>query len=119
LASCCFINDGKGNFKKMALPDELQLAPVMSFVSLNNNQSPAFLAAGNFYGVTPYEGRYDALQPTIISFDKTKETFNSQMALRDFDGEVRDMEWIRSADQNDVLIIARNNSELTFLKQVQ
>jgi hypothetical protein len=119
LSSCCFINDGKGNFKKVVLPDELQLAPVMSFVSLNSKQSPAFLAAGNFYGVTPYEGRYDALPPTIISFDKTKETFNSQMALRDFDGEVRDMEWIRSADQNEVLIIARNNSELAFLKQVQ
>ena len=119
LASCCFINDGKGNFKKMMLPDELQLAPVMSFVSLNTNQSPAFLVAGNFYGVTPYEGRYDALQPTIISFDKTRSAFNSQMAIPDFAGEVRDMEWIRSADQNEVLIIARNNGELTFLKPVQ
>ena len=26
LGSCSFINDGKGNFKKMILPDELQLA---------------------------------------------------------------------------------------------
>jgi len=103
----------------MILPDELQLAPLMSFVSLNNNQSPGFLVAGNFYGVTPYEGRYDALQPTIISFDKTRSAFNSQMALRDFDGEVRDIKWIRLADQNKVLIIARNNRELTFLKPVQ
>jgi hypothetical protein len=87
LSSCCFINDGKGNFKKMALPNELQLAPVMSFVSLSNNDgSPEFLAGGNFYGVTPYEGRYDALQPTIISFNKKTSAFNSQMALRDFDG---------------------------------
>ena len=118
-SSYLLINDGKGNFKKMILPDELQLAPVMSFISLNNNQSPDFLVAGNFYGVTPYEGRYDALQPTIISFDKTRSAFNSQMALHDFDGEVRDMKWIRLAGQNEVLIIARNNRELTFLKPVQ
>jgi hypothetical protein len=119
LGSCCFINDGKGNFKKMLLPDEMQLAPVMSFVSLNNNRSSGFLAAGNFYGVTPYEGRYDALQPTSISFDKSRSTFNSQMAVRNFDGEVRDMKWIRLANQNEMLIIARNNRELTFLKPVQ
>ena len=30
LGSSCFINDGKGNFKK-DLPDDLQLAPVFSF----------------------------------------------------------------------------------------
>jgi len=118
LASCCFINDGKGNFKKMILPNELQLAPVMSFVSLNNS-SQGFLAGGNFYGVTPYEGRYDALQPTIISFNKTRSAFSSQMALRDFSGEIRDAKWIQLADKSKVLIIARNNLELSFLKPVQ
>ena len=31
LGSSCFINDGKGNFKRMDLPAELQFAPVFSF----------------------------------------------------------------------------------------
>ena len=31
LGSCCFMNDGKGNFRKMELPDELQMAPVFAF----------------------------------------------------------------------------------------
>ena len=30
LGSCCFMNDGKGNFKN-ELPDELQMAPVFAF----------------------------------------------------------------------------------------
>jgi hypothetical protein len=119
LASCCFINDGKGNFRKTILPNELQLAPVMSFVDLNSNGSSAFFAAGNFYGVTPYEGRYDALQPTAFSFDKKRSAFNSTIALRDFEGEVRDAKWIQLADKTRVLIVARNNRELTFLKPVQ
>ena len=31
LGSCYFINDGKGNFNKRELPDEIQMAPVFSF----------------------------------------------------------------------------------------
>jgi hypothetical protein len=75
--------------------------------------------AGNFYGVTPYEGRYDALQPTIISFNKETLTFDSQMALRDFEGEPRDVEWISLTNGRKALIIARNNDELTFVQPVQ
>ena len=118
LTSSCFINDGKGNYKRMDLPGELQLAPVMNFISVNHH-SGTFLAAGNFYGVTPYEGRYDALQPTFISHNKAKSTFTSKMALPAFDGEVRDLKWIKTADGSKVLIIARNNRELSFFKPNQ
>jgi len=114
LTSSCFINDGRGGFKKTDLPGELQIAPVMSFTTLPN--SSTYLAAGNFYGVTPYEGRYDALEPTIFSFDKTRSSFNYRMALPDFDGEVRDAKWINYADGSKVLVIARNNRELAFFK---
>jgi enediyne biosynthesis protein E4 len=114
LSSSCFINDGKGNFKKMDLPNGLQLAPVMSFARLNNSSS--YFAAGNFYGVTPYEGRYDALQPTLFSFDKKSSAFGVQSTLPDFNGEVRDAKWINYADGSKVLVVARNNGPLSFLK---
>jgi enediyne biosynthesis protein E4 len=114
LSSSCFINDGKGNFKRMDLPDGLQLAPVMSFAWLNNSSS--YFAAGNFYGVTPYEGRYDALQPTLFSFDKKSSAFGVQSTLPDFNGEVRDAKWINYADGSKVLVVARNNGPLSFLK---
>ena len=68
LASSCFINDGKGNFTRADLPAELQLAPVMSFTKAS--EPGTFIAGGNFYGVLPYEGRYDALLPTEFSFNK-------------------------------------------------
>ncbi|MGZ3845002.1 MAG: hypothetical protein ACXVBH_03040, partial [Flavisolibacter sp.] len=74
---------------------------------------------GNFYGVTPYEGRYDALQPTLFSFDKTRSNFNSQMLLPGFEGEVRDTKWIHSSSGGRLLIVGRNNAELSFLKPVQ
>ncbi len=118
LGSSCFINDGKGNFKRTDLPDEVQLAPVMSFTSYDQ-QANTFLAAGNFYGVTPYEGRYDALLPTIFSFNKGRPVFNQQLNLPTVDGEVRDAKWLNYAGGNKLLVLARNNNTLIFLKQLR
>jgi len=114
LSSSCFINDGKGHFKKMILPNELQLAPVMCFAP--GNTTSTWFGAGNFYGVTPYEGRYDALQPTMFSFDKKSSTFGVQSIMPGFNGEVRDAKWVNYADGSRVLVVARNNGPLAFLK---
>ena len=113
LSSSCFINDGKGNFTRINLADELQLAPVMTFTS---SQQASYLAAGNFYGVIPYEGRYDALFPTIFTYDKSKASANISGIIPSLWGEVRDTKWINYAGGVKVLIVARNNQELVFLK---
>ena len=34
LGSACFLNDGKGNFKKMDLPENFQQAPVFAFAPI-------------------------------------------------------------------------------------
>ncbi len=121
LSSSCFINDGKGNlpagkagFKRVDLPEELQLAPIFAFTPLSNNNT--YMAAGNFYGVIPYEGRYDALQPTIFSFNKQPKGFDLISNLPAVSGEVRDVKWLNYSGGNKILVIARNNSELVFLK---
>jgi hypothetical protein len=117
LGSCCFINDGKGNFTKKDLPDELQLAPVFSFTPEGNDN--AYLATGNFYGVIPYEGRYDALLPTSFSFDKKTSGFQTMKNLPLMDGEVRDAKWLNYGKGDKILIIARNNKELLFYRPVK
>jgi hypothetical protein len=116
LSSSYFINDGRGNFKRTDLPQELQLAPVMSFTEVNSIGGNTWMAAGNFYGVLPYEGRYDALPPTLFSFDKSKKSFNQFSSLPAIDGEVRDMKWLNFAGGKKVLMIAKNNEPLIFLK---
>jgi enediyne biosynthesis protein E4 len=113
LSSSCFINDGKGNFKRMDLPDELQLAPVMSFA--HAHQPGTFIAGGNFYGVIPYEGRYDALLPTGFSFNKTTGAFSADFNIKQFEGEIRDMKWLNTT-KGKILALARNNKELIFLQ---
>jgi enediyne biosynthesis protein E4 len=117
LASSCFINDGKGNFKRMDLPAELQFAPIFSFAP-NLAATNSYLASGNFYGVIPYEGRYDALQPGFFSYNKKDTALQYEAALSSIAGEARDAKWITYADESKVLIIARNNKPLIFLKPV-
>jgi enediyne biosynthesis protein E4 len=116
LGSSCFLNDGKGNFTRMDLPDELQLAPIFSFAPLPDGQSKNYLAAGNFYGVLPYEGRYDALHPTLFSYNTGSAQFNQSLILPDVQGEVRDMKWLNTKGGNKVLVMARNNDSLLFYK---
>ena len=114
LASACFINDGKGNFKKVDLPAALQVAPIMAFADANPGQKGSYIAAGNFYGVIPYEGRYDALQPTVFSLDKQKMHFTIQSNIPSFYGEARDMKWVKVPGNKSILMIAVNNSAVQF-----
>jgi hypothetical protein len=115
LASSCFINDGKGNFKRIDLPQELQLAPIFSFIPFGNKTND-YLAAGNFYNVIPYEGRYDALQPTFFSYNKNQGALQYDSELASVTGQARDAKWINYAGGGKILIIARNNEPLIFLK---
>lgn len=117
LGSACFINDGKGNFSKSDMPDELQMSPVFAFAPLAGENSGSYFAGGNFYNVIPYEGRYDALQPTLFSFDTNKKRFNVQGIISAAEGEIRDAKWINRVGGQKVLIVARNNGELNFYKQ--
>lgn len=116
LSSSCFINDGKGNFTRTDLPEELQLAPLFAFAAFPFNNTCTYLAAGNFYDVLPYEGRYDAMIPTLFSFNNKNAQINLQSNLPSIKGEVRDAKWINSTGNKKILIIASNNSPLIFLQ---
>jgi enediyne biosynthesis protein E4 len=110
MSSSAFINDGKGNLKRYDLMDELQLAPVMSFSPLPNGN---FMAGGNFYGVTPYEGRYDALYPAIFNWKNDQVNVKSTVPF--IKGEIRDIKTIKTKN-GELLLVARNNQPLMFLK---
>jgi hypothetical protein len=115
LGTTCFINDGKGNFKPAVLPDGLQLAPVFAFAPVPQDHPERFVAGGNFYGTMPYEGKYDALFPTLFSADRGKNPFAVSSILPGLKGEVRDLKWLRSTKYGNILVVAKNNDSLSFL----
>jgi len=112
LSSSVFINDGKGNFKRSDLTERLQLAPIMSFADAGEGN---WIAGGNFYGVIPYEGRYDALFPTYFNWKKDSTNFLANLPF--INGEIRDLKTIKTA-KGEMLVAARNNQPLLFLKKV-
>ena len=119
LATTCFINDGKGNFTKTILPDEIQLAPVFAFAPVQKGDKTSFIAAGNFYGVIPYEGRYDALLPGVVNYNMSTGQFEVIGHISFAGEEVRDIRWISTAGGKKILAIAQNNNPLLFVKQAE
>lgn len=115
LSSSCFINDGKGNFTRMDLQSDVQLAPVFCFLPMANAGS--YMAAGNFFGAIPYEGRYDALMPTVFNWQNTAKRFATASGLPQVDGEVRDAKWLNGAGGKKILALARNNNSILFFTQ--
>ena len=119
LASTVFINDGRGNFSSNTLPMFTQMAPVFSVYAedFNNDGNLDLLTAGNFSGVLPYEGRYDALLPAYCKGDGRGNFINwlpVQKGLQ-INGEIRDIKKINLANKTSCLIIARNNDAPVFL----
>ena len=115
LASTAFINNGKGNFTAKPLPLIMQLSPVSAFSLITTNSTSMLISGGNFYGVLPYEGRYDAMPLTFCT--NNKGSFTQPQLLPpslNIKGEVRDVQSIKLANKNS-LIIARNHDSLIFL----
>lgn len=119
LGSACFMNRGE-TFVRKDLPEDLQLAPVFSFLPVPGDNSPrnSYVVGGNFFGTVPYEGRYDA-QPVSMFSASTKDglRYIHQPNLLNIKGEVRDLKWIRTKAFGDLLLVMRNNMSPIFLKR--
>jgi hypothetical protein len=118
LSSSVFVGDGKGHFRREDLADDLQVAPIFAFQRVDNSGS--YFTGGNFFGVLPYEGRYDAA--ALQTFDMRGarngqgDTLSERCRLLDTKGEIRDLKWLHTVKYGDVLVAARNNDSLLFLK---
>jgi hypothetical protein len=118
--SCVFINDGKGNFGKQALPLMAQLAPVFGALpaDLNGDGITDLLLAGNFYGLKPQTGRLDASYGvTLLADGKGHYTFTPSAASGLLvKGEARDIKTIAAANGTHYIVVAMNNQPLYLFR---
>ena len=84
---------------------------------MNGDRHPDLIAGGNFYGVTPYEGRYDGL--LLSPFPRnSKAGFDRQVyepvtnAIR---GETRKIISLKVGGK-DALLVGRNNMTPVLLR---
>jgi hypothetical protein len=118
--SCVFYNDGKGNFQMKPLPLMAQISPVFGILvtDINGDGIKDIFLGGNFYGLKPELGRYDASYGVTLignkehSFDYLKPS-ESGLFIK---GEVRDVKEIPTAKGNYILV-ARNNDSLQIFKK--
>ena len=105
-------NENGKRFSVMPLPWYQQVAPVNAFMveDFNGDGRMDIFSAGNFSGVMPYEGRYDALMPSV-SLQQRDGTFTTawpiEPSLR-IEGDVRQVKMIR-VNGKPALVLGRNN----------
>jgi len=123
LSSVLLINNGNGKFILPKLPYPLQWSPMFSFIAgdFNNDNKTDILAAGNFYGVVPYEGRYDAIFPGLLLQQDTMNFLPAGLPVSGLEipGEVRDIKMIRLCGKQKAFLIARNNGRIAVVKKRQ
>jgi hypothetical protein len=111
-----FYNKGNGNFQFKALPSSAQVAPLFGFAPFSGGRK-GILAGGNFSGVLPYEGRYDADYGDVLLLDKGNNVkfispVSSGFLLR---GEVRDIKAIKTV-KGVIYAVAYNNKQMDFFR---
>jgi hypothetical protein len=117
-SSGIFFNDDKGSFRFKELPSAMQTSPLFGLAMMTGRRQ-GLLGGGNFAGVTPYEGRYDADCGDVLFADHQRDlTYispgRSRFLLR---GEVRDIKAIRTA-RGIIYAVAYNNQPIEFFKPV-
>lgn len=115
LQSGMLVNDGKGKFIFSAFPPGSQVAPVFSMLYSDyfKGRKKMLLGGGNFYGVLPYEGRYDASNLWMLQWNQTNwRVLHADLPGFCLPGEVRDIKTARSINGSTYFIVARNNDSL-------
>lgn len=118
--SALLINDGKGNFTLQALPAEAQFSTLNAIETGDFNKDGILdvLLAGNFYDVLPEWGKFDANYGLLLEGKgKDKEGKILFKSLKPAEsgfrthGQVRKMSKVKSGNNQDVIVLAKNNEK--------
>jgi hypothetical protein len=122
-ANSVAINNGDGTFDLQPLPPQAQFAPIYAALAddFDGDENTDLLVAGNFYGVPPVRGRYDASYGLVLSGNGEGRLEAIELATSNLviEGEARDMKMLRWAGGDRLIVVARNNDELQFIHQLR
>ncbi len=113
-------NLGKGKFRLVPLPTEIQFSPIYgSFASdVDHDGNMDLILGGNFFGTRVKFGRYDANKGSLLLGDG-KGNFKPTSILENglnIDGEIRDITKIVLADKTEMMLFVRNNNNIATYK---
>ena len=119
-ASAIAMNNGNGTFSLKPLPTEAQFAPVNAFVAgdFDHDGFVDLLLGGNFFGVPPIFGRYDASYGLLLRGARNGRfvPVDAEAANLVVRGQVRRMALLRGPHGANLIAVARNNETLELLQ---
>jgi enediyne biosynthesis protein E4 len=119
-ASSIARNNGNGTFTLEQMPVEAQFAPIYASLAgdFDGDGRTDLLVGGNFYGVTPVFGRYDASYGLMMrgSADGRLNPVDMEQSNLVIEGQVRDIKLLRGPKGERLIAVARNNDKLEILR---
>jgi hypothetical protein len=119
-ASAVALNHGDGTFELHALPTEAQFAPIYASLAddFDGDGLTDLIVAGNFYGVTPVQGRYDASYGSFLRGDGRGGFTPVDMEVSGLviDGQTRKLALLRDASGRRRVVVAKNNDFMKILR---
>lgn len=114
-----YLRNVNGVFHFYPFPMLLQVSPIMAFVvyDFDNDGKDDILAAGNYFGVKPFQGRFDAFSGALIK-NETDILPGNKIGLDLMNRSVRSMNII-SVDKNDYLLVTINNEKVQVYKLIK
>ncbi|MDQ6871201.1 MAG: VCBS repeat-containing protein [Gemmatimonadota bacterium] len=119
-ASSVALNNANGTFTVRSLPTYAQFAPIYAALAqdFDGDGHVDLLVGGNFYGVTPALGRYDASYGLVLrgNGDGQFQPVDMEQSGVEIDGQVRRIKSLRGPNGQRLVVVARNNDKLEILR---
>lgn len=119
LASCIFLNNGKGQFQKKQLPAIAQVSPIFDFevADFDGDNLPDIFPVGNLFEISTQLGRLDALNGVLLhnSGDGNFEWW--QKAAAPVSGSCRQIMPIKIGDKEGLIIVRNNNTPVILTQE--
>ncbi|MDO6515713.1 VCBS repeat-containing protein [Zobellia uliginosa] len=114
-----FLKNENGRFSFVPFPNELQVSPLMSMLrhDFDGDGKEEVLAAGNYFGVKPYHGRFDSFGGALIK-GENNVILSSRIGLDLSQRSVRHLNLLHINGENYLLITINNsNAQIYRLKR--
>lgn len=104
-----FLKNDNGKFTFKQFKNQLQVAPINSFVKITSNGKEKVLCAGNYFGVKPYHGRFDGFLGALISNENNIKLGNT-IGLDFFNKSVSKLETITFNNKHYLIAVINNGN---------